>query len=191
MTEPLPLPDFVNWPIFPFEGDLRVKEPWPDLEHDLVRFGEGDKPCDACAKGDGESLWFDEHWRLNPPDKRHAVPLLFLETREHLDHHELDDDLAAEYGRLLVRIDRAFLASGGIGRTHFNRWGDGGSHFHVWCYGRPIGTMSLLGFGMPMWAQILPPLPEDEWDAKLQAIVTELAKTGGTVTARSATSPGA
>ena len=180
MTDRLPLPDFVNWPIFPFEGDLRVKEPWPDLEHDLVRAGEGDRPCPSCPKGDDEYLWVDEHWRVIAAN-RLAVPAVFLETRAHLDHHELDDDLAAEYGRLLVRLDRAFLASGGVGRTHISRWGDGGSHFHVWCYGRPIGTMSLLGFGMPMWAQILPPLPDEEWDRALLAVAEALATGGGTV----------
>jgi hypothetical protein len=46
---------------------------------------------------------------------------------------------------LLVRLDRAVQAVGGIGRVHVARWGDCGSHFHMWIYGRPFGTRQLLG----------------------------------------------
>lgn len=180
MTGPeLSLPAFVDWPIFPFEGELRVKQ-WPDLEQDMPRAGEGGKPCPSCDRGDEHYLWVDDRWRVVATD-RLAVPAVFLETREHLDLSDLSEEMAAEYGQLQVRLDRAFLASGGIGRTHMNRWGDGGSHFHLWCYGRPIGTMSMLGFGMPMWAQILPPLAEAEWHDRLVHIATLLAEGGGTV----------
>jgi hypothetical protein len=176
----LPLPDFVNWSIFPFEGELRVKQPWPDQEHDLPRTGEGDEPCPSCARGDDEYLWVDDRWRVVTAE-RMAAPTVFLETREHLDLCDFTDEIAAEYGQLQVRLDRAFLASGGIGRTHMNRWGDGGAHFHLWCYGRPIGSLSMLGFGMPMWAQILPPLSEQEWHDRLIRIAEALAEGGGTV----------
>lgn len=176
----LPLPDFVNWPIFPFEGDLRVKQPWPDQGRDMPRAGEGGKPCPACELSDDQYLWVNNRWRIAAAD-RLAVPAVFLETRDHMDLCDLSDDLAAEYGQLQARLDRAFLASGGIGRTHMNRWGDGGSHFHLWCYGRPIGTMTMLGFGMPMWAQILPPLPEQKWHSHLMRIAELLAESDGTV----------
>ena len=180
MDDRLPLPAFVDWPIFPFEGELRVKEPLPAMATDLVRAGEGDRPCPSCGKPDDHYLWVDDRWRVIAAN-RLAVPAVVLESREHLDLHELDDAMAAELGRLTVRLDRAFLASGGIGRTHVNRWGDGGSHLHVWFYGRPIGTLQLLGFGMPMWAQVLPPLPDDEWDRRLLAMAHVLAAGGGTV----------
>jgi hypothetical protein len=180
VSEHLPLPDFVNWPIFPFEGDLRVKEPIPDADSDMLRAGEGDRPCPSCGKDDDEYLWVDDRWRVISAE-RLAVPALFLESRDHLDLDDLDDDMASELGRLTVRLDRAFLASGGIGRTHVNRWGDGGSHLHLWFYGRPVGSIQLLGFGMPMWAQILPPLPQEEWDRRLLAVAEHLAAGGGTL----------
>jgi hypothetical protein len=181
MDEPLPLPAFVDWPIFPFEGELRVKAPLPRMETDLVRAGEGGRPCPSCARDDDAYLWVDDRWRVIAAN-RLAVPAVFLESREHLDLHDLDDAMAAELGLLTARLDRAFLASGGIGRTHVNRWGDGGSHLHLWFYGRPIGTLQLLGFGMPMWAQILPPLADDEWDRALRATAHHLADAhGGTV----------
>lgn len=190
MPDHPPLPDFVDWPIFPFEGELRVKQPIAPMAHDLVREGEGDRPCRTCPRPDDEYLWVDDDWRLLP-GKRQAVPALFLETRAHVDLHELDEHLAGELGRLLVRLDRAFLAVDGIGRTHVNRWGDGAAHLHLWLYGRPVGTLQLLGFGLPMWAQVLPPLDPEEWDAALRAIATALAAGGGTVIGTTSTRGGA
>lgn len=180
MSERPPLPAFVDWPIFPFEGELRIKDPDPPMDRDLVRAGEGGKPCPSCERADDQYLWVDDRWRVLAGD-RLAVPLVFLETRAHLDLHELDDAMAAELGQLVVRLDRAFLASGGIGRTHVNRWGDGGSHFHVWLYGRPIGNVQMLGFGLPMWAQIMQPLSDEEWDRSLLAIGRAFAASGGTL----------
>ena len=46
----LPLPGFVDWPIFPFEGDLRVRRYEPLRDSDYPRSGEaGGGPCDSCA----------------------------------------------------------------------------------------------------------------------------------------------
>ena len=63
---------------------------------------------------------------------------------------DLDDELAGGLGRMIVRLDRAIQAVGGIGRVQVARWGDGGSHFHMWLYGRPRGASQLLGFCLPM-----------------------------------------
>ena len=92
---------------------------------------------------------------------------VFLETRAHVDLDGLDDELAGELGRMMVRLDRAIQAVGGIGRVHVNRWGDAGSHFHLWCYGRPLGDQQMLGFCAPLWAMTLPPTPAEEWDRNL------------------------
>jgi diadenosine tetraphosphate (Ap4A) HIT family hydrolase len=104
---------------------------------------------------------------------------VFLETREHLDLSDLDDDRAADMGRMIVRIERAILAVGDIARVHVNRWGDGGSHFHVWFYGRPVGDQQMIGFCLPLWAMTLPPTGDDEWNRNLDVIGAELAKSGG------------
>lgn len=184
MTAPssdLPLPAFVNWPIFPFVGDLQVRAVEPRQEADRPRSGEpGGAPCGACAKPDDDYVWVDDHWRVLAPVQRSAVPVqLFLETREHLDMDDLDATLAGELGQLIVRLDRAIQAVGGIGRVHLSRWGDGGSHFHMWFYGRPLGDMQMLGFCLPMWAQMLPPTAEDVWNQNLVLVARELAKDGG------------
>ena len=80
---------------------------------------------------------------------------------------------------LLVRIERAILAVGDIARVHVNRWGDGGSPFHVWFYGRPIGDPQMIGFCLPLWAMTLPPTPDDAWNRNLDVIAAELEKCGG------------
>lgn len=177
-TEPLPLPAFVNWPIFPFEGDLRVRSYQGLADHDWPRSGEpGGDPCDCCAASDDEYVWADARWRVRAPRDIPGVPVqVFLETRAHLDMHEMDAELAAEFGQLIVRLDRAIQAVGGIGRVHMSRWGDGGSHFHAWFYGRPFGALQVVGFCLPMWAMILPPPDEATWRRNLAIVATELAR---------------
>lgn len=179
--EPLALPDFVRWPIFPFEGDLRVRPVKPLRERDRPRSGEpGGPPCETCVEPDDKFIWVDDRWRIRTTREPTGVPVqLFIETRAHVDMNDLDDDMAGELGRLLVRVDRAVLAGEGIGRTHFSRWGDGGSHFHMWVYGRPRGSTQMLGFGLPMWAMICDPTPVDAWHRNLDVIATELARGGG------------
>lgn len=179
--EPLPLPDFVNWPIFPFVGDLSVRELQPRRDKDSPRNGEpGGAPCPSCAAPDTDYIWVDEHWRVSPPLKASGAPVqLFLETREHVDMDELDSSRAAELGQMIVRLDHAIQAVGTIGRVHVNRWGDGGSHFHMWFYGRPRGDTQMLGFCLPMWADIVPPTPEEEWNRNLAIVAAELANGGG------------
>lgn len=179
--EPVPVP-YADWPIFPFEGDIRVKAVAPPLDADVPRSGEpGGQPCGTCTSSDDEYLWVDEHWRVRASNEPSGAPvLLFLETREHVDLDGLDDERAAELGQLIVRLDRAIHAIGKIGRVHVNRWGDGGSHFHLWFFARPVGVWQMSGFFMPVWAQIYPPTPQDIWDANLAVIAAELAHHGGT-----------
>ena len=181
MPDPPELPRFVGWPIFPFEGDLRVKPIEPLRDADFPRSGEpGGAPCRSCASADDAYVWVDERWRIRATEQPTGVPVqLFVETREHLDLDDLDAQHAAELGQLLVRVDRAVLSLETVGRTHIARWGDGGSHFHIWAYGRPRGTIQMLGFGLPMWAQIHPPTPQVEWDANLRHVAAQLAGGGG------------
>ena len=181
MSDELSLPDFVSWPIFPFVGDMRVRPVEPRQSVDWPRDGEpGGGPCKSCEEPDERCIWVDDHWRVLAPAQRSAVPVqLFLETREHVDMDGLDPARAAELGQLIVRLDRAIQATGGVGRVHMSRWGDGSSHFHLWFYARPLGDVQMLGFCLPMWAQILPPTDEDVWNHNLAVVARELAKEGG------------
>ena len=176
----LPVPDFVTSQIFPFDGEFRVRPYKPHFESDRPRSGEpGGAPCGCETATDDDFIWVDDDWRVRPASPLGVPVQLFLETRAHVDMDELTPELAAGLGTMIVRLDRAIQAVGGIGRVHVSRWGDGGSHFHMWFYGRPVGASQLLGFCLPMWAMILPPTDDETWQRNLRIVATELAKGGG------------
>lgn len=171
----LPVPPFVDWPLFPFEGDLRVKAVAEREPGDRPRSGEpGGEACGSCARDDSEYLWTNEHWRV-ARGMRSAVKQVFLETRAHVDLADMPTDVSAELGPSIQRVERAMLAAGDIGRVHVHRWGDGAEHFHLWLYGRPIGDRHMLGFGLVLWAMVLPPISEDDWDDAMRAVAEALA----------------
>jgi hypothetical protein len=171
------LPGFVSWPSFPFEGELRIRQP-PQESVELRRAGEpGGPPC-RCPEPDTNFIWTDDHWRVRAAEPK-AVPLVFLESREHVDLGELPAARAAELGTMIVRLERAIRSTGDIARVHIHRWGDGSAHFHMWFFGRPTGALHLLGLGTTMWTEILPAMPRDEWDACMRAIARDLARDGG------------
>lgn len=180
-TDEAPPIPYADWPIFPFEGDIRVKAVASRLEADVPRSGEaGGQPCGSCASGDEDYIWVDDHWRVRAGGYPAGVPVqVFLESREHVDMDGLDDSRAGELGRLLVRLDRAIQAIGGIGRVHVNRWGDGASHFHLWFFARPVGVWQMSGFFMPVWNKIYPPTPVEEWERNLATVARELAEVSG------------
>ena len=107
------------------------------------------------------------------------MPLVILETREHLDLDELPAALAAELGPMIVRLERAIRSTGDIARVHIHRWGDGSAHFHLWFFGRPNGALHLLGMGTTMWSEVLPAMARDEWDECMRKIAQDLARDGG------------
>ncbi len=178
----LPLPDYVKYPIFPFEGDLRVKVPLERMAADLPRSGEGGRPCDGCGENrNGFDLWSDGFWRVRGTGQLNALSaLVFLETVPHLDFGDLDDEQAASYGRITVRLENIMMALPDVGRVHINKWGDGGSHFHVWFMARPRGVFELYGYGDALWDQVLPPVAAEVRDANYRQIARTLAQVSGT-----------
>ena len=160
------LPLQAHWPIFPFETDgLRVRAVADVVEHEPPRSGENVDECQTCQEDDEAFLWTDERWRVSMPRTPASVPTVVLHTREHLDFHELSEDLGAELGVLLVRGQRALGSIPGVGRVHVYKWGDGGAHLHVVLIARPVGMRQLWGMFLPVWMNILPPLPAGEWAA--------------------------
>jgi hypothetical protein len=69
--------------------------------------------------------------------------------------------LAAEYGGLACRIERALLSLGDIARVHVYRWGDNVAHFHVWFIPRPLGMLHAQREMLMLWEDQLPPATED------------------------------
>lgn len=171
----LRVPPVEEWETWPFVGSVRPRllDP-PTAEPD--RHGAGGVDCRRCAEGDEDALWSDEHWivRALPPNGLPMVVL--LETRAHYDFQDLPDELAAELGPLLVRVQRAVFAVGEIGNVHMCRWGDGSEHCHIWFMARPARTPQLIGSFAAIWDDVLPPVPEDIWRANCELVRAELSK---------------
>jgi diadenosine tetraphosphate (Ap4A) HIT family hydrolase len=164
----------IGWDIFPFTADLQVKELEAPVVPEPPRGGEDGAPCGACDAPDSAFLWTNEHWRISRREEPSAVVHVMLQSRDHHDLADLPAELAADLGLMLQRIERALMATGRFGRMHVNRWGDGGSHFHVWLFARPLGAMQLRGFCLPLWDMLLPPMPREEWDAILDEVRANL-----------------
>ena len=177
---PSKLPDFVSWPSFPFEGDLRVKPLEPLSDTEPARQGEEASGCVACHASDDAYIWVSERWRVRALDRPTGLPMvLILESRSHLDLGDLPNLLAAELGVMTVRLERAIRSLDGVARVHVNRWGDGAAHLHLWFLARPYGALQLRGSFLLLWNDILPPVPEDAWNENLALVAAWLAEFGG------------
>ena len=173
----LRMPPVHEWETFPFEGDLRPRPLLPPVEREPPRHGEGGVECLRCTRGDDGYLWTSERWRLWAFDRPTGLPLIaLLEPRAHYaEPGDLPDDLAAELGVLLARIERAVRGIGEIGRVHVCRWGDGSEHLHWWFMARPARLPQLVGSFAAIWDDVLPPVPEAVWRANLDAVAARLA----------------
>lgn len=181
----LPMPPSGDWDIFPWQvvDGAIVPRVLPPPSDEPARWGESpDKPCGACAKGfdAAQVVWEDETWVLTQPGAPSGLPLMLtLHTREHLDLGSLDDEQASQLGRITNRLVRIIENLPHIGRVHVDRWGDGGSHFHLWFVARTARLTHVLGSPAIDWDEIIPPGSEDVWRADLHAVATKLANWGG------------
>ncbi|OKI57888.1 hypothetical protein [Micromonospora sp. CB01531] len=174
------MPDFTQWPSFPFEGDLRVKQLDDPVPVEPPRRGEGNRECTACNAPDEAYIWVGERWRVRAMDRPTGLPMvLILESRSHLDLGDLPNLLAAELGVMTVRLERAIRSLDGVARVHVNRWGDGSAHLHMWFLARPYGRLQLRGTFLSLWDSILPPISESQWRENLALVAAWLAEFGG------------
>jgi diadenosine tetraphosphate (Ap4A) HIT family hydrolase len=163
-------PSVEEWDTWPFEGSVTPRELLPPIPQEPPRAGAAGKDCWACVADDGEFLWANERWRLTPPPRMdYALPVMvLLMPREHFaDPGDLPDDLAAELGVLLARIERAIRTIGEIGRVHVCRYGDGSEHLHWWFIARPARLPQVKTSLITVWDDVLPPLPSELRDENL------------------------
>jgi diadenosine tetraphosphate (Ap4A) HIT family hydrolase len=172
----LRMPPVAEWETFPFDGEMRPRALQPPEEHERPRFGEGGVDCQRCAAADDEYIWTNENWRLCTFDNPNGLPLVvLLESREHYSEPgDLPDELAADLGVMLSKIERAIRDLGNIGRVHVCRWGDGGEHLHWWFMARPARFPQLIGSFAAVWDDILPPVPEEIWREDLRRLAAAL-----------------
>ena len=173
-TGGLRTPPVEDWDSWPFVGTvtpktLRPPEPEPD------RDGEGVRPCAACSKGDDAYIWTDERWRLKSLAPSGLPVVLILEPREHVDGpRDLGDELLAEMGIMLARVERAVLAVECVERVHILRYGEGSAHLRWWFMARQTGVrQTASGFAM-IWDDVLPPTPEDVHRASIETVVAAM-----------------
>jgi diadenosine tetraphosphate (Ap4A) HIT family hydrolase len=171
----LRMPPVDEWEEFPFAGDIRPRALLPPVDREEPRQGEGGVDCWTCAQPDDAFIWTNDRWRLLPA-KPNGLPLVvLLEPRAHVaEPGDLPDDLAAECGVLLSKIEGAIRSIGDIGRVHVCRWGDGSEHLHWWFMARPARIPQLVGSFAAIWDDILPVTPDEAWHANLEAMLTDL-----------------
>jgi len=167
----LRMPPVADWETWPFAGPLTPRPLAEPVEREPPRRGEGGVDCWRCAHGGADALWSSERWLVTPLSQPSGLPaVVILETRDHYEFHDLPVEHQAELGPLLVGVQRAVYAVGGIGNVHVCRWGDGSEHFHVWFMARPARIPQLAGSFAAIWDDVLPPLPEELWRANLECI---------------------
>jgi diadenosine tetraphosphate (Ap4A) HIT family hydrolase len=172
----LRMPPLEEWETFPFEGEMRPRSLEPPSDVDRPRMGAGGVDCWTCDAKDEDFLWTNERWKLSVWDKPPSIPMLaLLHPREHYaEPGDLPDDLAADFGVVVARIERAIRSIGEIGRVHVCRWGDGGEHLHWWFMARPARLPQLIGSFVAIWEDVLPPLPEGVWRENVAALKAAL-----------------
>lgn len=165
-------PPVEHWDSWPFVGGV-VPKALRGAERE--RDGEGTRPCPACGKGDDGYIWSNAHWRLQSSPPSGLPVVLVLEPRDHVDGpRDLPDDMLAEMGVMLARVERAVLAVDGVERVHILRYGEGAAHLHWWFMARPTGLrQTASGFAM-IWDDVLPPTPDDVHRANLATVVAAM-----------------
>lgn len=160
----LALPHTAHWPIFPFDvSGLHVRALEDPVLPEPPRRGENAEECSSCESPDPRFVWTNERWRVGMSQEPLALPGVMLHPRQHLDLGDLTEQMAAEMGVLLVRIQNTLAEIEGVARVHIYKWGDGGAHLHVLVVGRPLGMMQLRGMFLTTWMHALPPLPLQLW----------------------------
>jgi hypothetical protein len=164
-------PPVEEWETWPFDGKLSPRTLAPPVDHERPRHGEGGVGCGRCERGVEGAIWFDDNWIVAPLGAIPGLPMVcVLETRAHYDFHDLPPALQTELGPLLVRVQRAVYAIGGIGNVHVCRWGDGSEHFHMWFMARPARIPQLVGSFAAIWDDVLPRVPDDIWRENLEIV---------------------
>jgi diadenosine tetraphosphate (Ap4A) HIT family hydrolase len=159
----------------PYAEPLRFIEPAARVIPEPARPGDpGGEPCRICPQDDG--IWSDRNWVLHNPASGSLPGTVWLASRLHVDSFcDLPGELAADFGGLVGRVERAIQSLGDIGRVHLYRWGDGVAHFHVWFMPRPLGMLEASKHMLPLWEDRLPPASVDDFAAAGKSIAAALS----------------
>ena len=109
----------------PYQEPLVVREPGDRVIPEPPRRGEpGGPPCGICGGRVTDAVWSDENWTLHPPVGGSLPGAVWLASRVHVDSFaDLPGPLAADFGRVAARVERAILSLGEVARVHLYRVG--------------------------------------------------------------------
>ncbi|HET7141150.1 MAG TPA: hypothetical protein VFJ03_01565 [Candidatus Limnocylindria bacterium] len=166
--------------LWPFDQDLQTVPLDEPLIPEPPQAGGGGAECRSCEPSPALDAWRDDRWVVRIPPTPSGLPTTaILVSRAHHDLETLPPDLASELGPMIQRVARAIAQLPDVGRVHVNRWGDGSEHFHVWFLPRPRGMWQLRGALLAAWADLLPPVPQPEWDRNRAAVIAGMLAGGG------------
>jgi diadenosine tetraphosphate (Ap4A) HIT family hydrolase len=156
----------------PYSDPLTVRSLSEPVIPEPPRRGEpGGDPCGICSGHATTAVWSNTNWSLHPPVGGSLRGAVWLASRAHVDSfNDLPESAAAEFGGVVANVERGILSLGGVARVHLYRWGDGGSHFHVWMLPRPLGMIEAMGMMLPIWEDVLPNLSDDELREAAQVV---------------------
>jgi diadenosine tetraphosphate (Ap4A) HIT family hydrolase len=156
----------------PYSDPLTVRSLSEPVIPEPPRRGEpGGDPCGICSGHATTAVWSNTNWSLHPPVGGSLRGAVWLASRAHVDSFkDLPESAAAEFGGVVANVERGILSLGGVARVHLYRWGDGGSHFHVWMLPRPLGMIEAMGMMLPIWEDVLPNLSDDELREAAQVV---------------------
>lgn len=166
--------------LWPFDVDLETV-PLDEPQIPEPPRGRADGvDCSSCQRTFGFDVWHDEHWALGIAEQPSGLPILaVLISQAHHDLEDLPEELVAELGPMIQRVARAIGSLEDVARVHVNRWGDGSEHFHVWFLARPKGMWQLRGALLAAWDDLLPKVPQNEWDRNRRVVAEAMAAGGG------------
>lgn len=167
-------PPVEEWDSWPFEGGVTPKALVPPAP-EKPRQGVGGVGCRACAASDDDYFWADDRWRLQAVGPGGLPFVCVLEPRVHVDAPgDLDPEMAREMGWMMGRVEKAVRAIGHIERVHVSRFGDGAEHMHWWFIARPADQAQFAMMTAVVWDDVLPPVPQDVWDANTAAVAAAM-----------------
>lgn len=156
----------------PYNEPLTVRSLGEPVIPEPPRRGEpGGDPCGICTGQATKPVWSNENWSLHPPVGGSLLGAVWLATKDHVDSFaDLPEPASLEFGRVIASVERGILSLGGVARVHLYRWGDGGSHFHVWMLPRPLGMIEAAGMMLPLWEDVLPNVTDDDLRAASEQV---------------------
>jgi hypothetical protein len=172
-----PVGGMADWEVFPFEREGLIPKPLGERvvpEPSRARTADACGTCKALARED-LVLHTGERLSVIRPGGTSLMFVANIVARGHERLDDLDEAADEELGRLVARTYRALRALPGVGNVQVCKWENGGGHLSVNVLARPLGVLELRGSNLPIWADMLPNIPQDEYDERADVVRAALA----------------